>query len=153
MSRRPSTREIPGLATDYAAGATVDELAEKHGVNRVTIYDALHAEGVELRGHGSWADVLTKEFLERRAGEPVAAIAREVGCSDATVNEWLGRHGLLRLDPVTTRELRRLAKAGASNLEMAEALGCHQRTVRRWLVRAGLTEAAAAGRAKRARTG
>lgn len=129
---------IPGLAGDYAAGATVDELAARHGVNRVTIYDALKAEEVELRGHGSWGDILTREFLERRQDQPVAAIAREVGCSDATVRGWLGRHGLVRLDPSTTRKLKQMSKAGRSNAEMAEVLGCHPRTIRRWLVLAGL---------------
>jgi transposase-like protein len=149
VSRRPSTWTVPELAEDYATGATVDELAEKHGVERTTVYDALKAQGVPLRGHESWADVLTRDFLERRQGETISAIAREVGCSNSTVREWLGRHGMARLDPSTTKELRRLAKVGATHQEMAEALGCHPRTARRWIVRAGLVEVAAQGRARR----
>ena len=50
--RQLRTDELAAMIADYLGGATLSELAAKHGYNRVGISGALKRAGVPLRRHG-----------------------------------------------------------------------------------------------------
>ena len=87
----------------YEAGAGADRIARELRIGVRTVYADLERAGVERRGRrqkggtASFADVFTEEFLtaeyvtKRRT---VQELAREVGCSESTVLNWLRRYGI-----------------------------------------------------------
>lgn len=90
---------IPGR---YRAGESAEHIAHDLGISVTTVFDLLGREGVTLRGKTSshvrsYRDVLTPSFLREQYVEGRRGtwdIAIEVGCSEATVRNWLRRHGL-----------------------------------------------------------
>jgi DNA-directed RNA polymerase specialized sigma24 family protein len=50
--RRLSCEQVTALVAGYQAGATVYELAERFDINRKTVSEHLHRQGVEIRRHG-----------------------------------------------------------------------------------------------------
>lgn len=126
-------------------GATVDVIAAEMRRDRRAIYDALHRDGIALRGRHdlrSWGDVLTVDYLSwcRSQGWSDYRIGVEVGCDGATVAEWLAVHGLSdRFSRSERARARRVYEAGATIPEVAERFGVGRRTARRLLLEAGVT--------------
>lgn len=141
------------ISARYEAGESAERIAHDVGVSVTAVFDVLHREGVELRGKAgphvrSYADVLTlaylrDQYVEARRGS--WEIASEIGCSEATVRNWLRRHGL-PVRPMKDRrrayafpdELLDAVAAGNVGLEAAAAeVGCSRTEFGRALARSG----------------
>lgn len=125
--------------------ATVDEIAAEFDRDRRAIYDALHREGIPLRGRHdqqSWSEVLTADYLAwcMSRGWSDYRIAAEVGASSPTVTEWRARHGLG--DSFTTEQRKRAHQwytdEGCTIDEVARRAKIGKRSAKRLLLEAGV---------------
>lgn len=143
------------ISARYGVGESAEHIAHDLGISVTTVFVVLHRDGVVLRGkygphRQSYADVLTADFLRTRYLEAEMGtweIAAEVGCSEATVRNWLRRHGI-RVRPTSTRrrayefpaDLLDEVREGRLTVEAAAVLvGCSRTELARALRRTGRT--------------
>ncbi|MER6830866.1 helix-turn-helix domain-containing protein [Streptosporangium sp. NPDC000563] len=139
-SRRPTMNEETARAVvdAYTAGHSIRATAEKLGIGRALVYDALKAAGVTFRPPSRHPVVTAEEkarmVVARKAGQPIARIAEKTGRSRHTVKRALSKTPPPR--PIDL-EAARLYEQGLSLTQIAE--------------RAGITGVAIHGRLVRAR--
>ena len=125
------------LAAEYAAGATLAQLAAKHHAAQETIRARIRAAGTTLRGPSDRterAKVTTGRILElHEQGLSAKDIAAEVGLSDVTVGNRLRDAGIVvgRGHTAIFDEERgvALAREGATAYAIAKTLGTNRRAV------------------------
>lgn len=119
----------------------VERIAEQAGLTTAGLYRRLQAMGVSGERATSWGGVLTREYLEQALedGVPLRVLARQVGCSTASVYEWLRKHGLYASsDARDLARVRKMYERGASIQQVASRLNVHRRTATRMLHEAGV---------------
>jgi len=126
--------DVEAMAADYRAGATIAEVAERHGLSYATAHRRLHAAGVAIRpggaqpgrpgGRGPARVDVAAAAADYRAGASIAAIADRQG-----VSYWAVR--------------RRLRAAGVALRPPGRVVGPAARAVLAALVRLGEASPAA----------
>jgi transposase-like protein len=115
--RRIGVTKRQALVSDYQAGATINQVADRHGVARGTVMQALRVEGVEARRFRFDDETIQTVIDLRRQGLSLRTIAEQLG---------VDRHAL-------SRNLKRLGHAdqaahrqAASDQQLAEAVRLYQ---------------------------
>ena len=93
--------QVAVLVAEYAEGATLAELARRHGGSGVAVGNALKRAGVEIRPHGHEPKFWTPERLdwlrkEYEAGRSQSDIAEELKYSQTAIARRLRDMGILR---------------------------------------------------------
>ncbi|MEU8379002.1 hypothetical protein [Streptosporangium sp. NPDC048865] len=141
-SRRPTLNEETARAVvaTYEAGHSVRATAEKLGLGRAPVYDALKAAGVTFRRPCRHPVVTAEEKAQMvaadQAGKSVATIVKQTGRSRSAVKRALGRTSPPR--PVDL-EAARLYQEGLSLTQVAERTGVTGVAVHGRLTRAGVS--------------
>jgi transcriptional regulator of acetoin/glycerol metabolism len=97
--------DVPeGLVRDlYRDGLSIDEIAARTGLHRITVWKRLRRAGVPMRPRGNSGAVAIGELARRiEAGERVPDVAADLGITEHAVYIRMRRHGLpvgLRPDP------------------------------------------------------
>ena len=152
--RYRKVKEENDIAGRYRGGESAEDIAHDLGVSVTLVFEELKRLKVALRGRvepwvASYEDVLTEEYLRRTYVEERRGtweIAAEVGCSEATVRNWVRRY---QIAPRPSSERRRAYKyppellqrvaSGDLTVEAAsEQVGCSRTELSRALRRAGL---------------
>lgn len=94
VQRRLTAAEVAGLAEQYRAGQTMNELARAHGVHRRTVAHCLRKQGVSLRQLGLPSDYLDQAAALYGAGWSLARIGDKYGTTDMTVRRALAKYGI-----------------------------------------------------------
>ena len=81
--------EIDSLVGDYLAGATVQELAEKYGIHRATVFAHLRHRNTPRRVPGLDVDERAEVVRLFRGGVSMRAIARRLGVGRQAVRAAL----------------------------------------------------------------
>ena len=95
--RRLLVGEEAALADAYAAGATVEELAERHGCSVTTIREVLQRHGVTLRARGprnplaGQQDEVARNYV---AGATVRELVERYGANQRTIRKALADAGV-----------------------------------------------------------
>lgn len=85
------------LASAYAAGATVQELAARFGCSVTTVREVLGGEGVELRARGPRSPLDGREAelaAAYVAGATVRDLAERFGANQRTIRKVLAEQGV-----------------------------------------------------------
>ena len=101
VSRLLAGREAE-LVAAYAGGATVEELAERHGCSTTTVREVLAGEGVELRARGPRSPLEGREeqvAAAYEAGATVRELVDRFGANQRTVRKVLAAHGVTMRPP------------------------------------------------------
>jgi DNA-binding CsgD family transcriptional regulator len=85
--RRLGPEHVSALVAQYQAGATVYELAERFKINRKTVSEHLHRQGVEMRRMGLETQQVDEAVRLYEQGRSLAWIAQHHRVSAGTV--WL----------------------------------------------------------------
>ena len=88
--------EIDRLVGDYLAGATVQELAEKYGIHRATVFAHLRRRNTPRRVPGLDVDERAEVVRFFRGGVSMRAIARRLGAGRNAVRRVLVEAGAIR---------------------------------------------------------
>ena len=86
-ARRLAPERVAALVAGYRQGATVYELAKCYKINRRTVSEHLHRQGVKMRRQGLAEQQVAEASRLYRQGWPLARIARHCGVNTGTV--WL----------------------------------------------------------------
>ena len=97
--------KVEALAAEYRAGASLNELASRHGGSAVVVRNALRRHGVWLRDKGKHQKYWTPERIawlreQYEAGRSKSDIARELGLAQRTVRLRLRELGIAPPAPV-----------------------------------------------------
>lgn len=101
MSRLLAGRETE-LAAAYRSGATVEELAARHGCSVTTVRDVLEAQGVERRARGPRSPLDGREAevaAAYEAGGTVRELVDRFGANQRTVRKVLAEQGVTMRPP------------------------------------------------------
>jgi DNA-binding Lrp family transcriptional regulator len=124
-----STSRVVSL---YRRGRTIRDIAAETGLSKGTVWNRLVAAGEPRRMKGfPGADLgaIKRRYL---AGEPVAAIATDLGMSESAIQTRLRRHGIparsdsaAALRAAALEAIRAIDRGcpGAARAVLAEALG------------------------------
>jgi DNA-directed RNA polymerase specialized sigma24 family protein len=85
--RRLGREQVAELVEGYRLGATVYELAERFEINRKTVSEHLHRQGVSMRRQGLSDHQSAEAAKLYGQGWPLARVARFYGVNTGTV--WL----------------------------------------------------------------
>ena len=74
-----SAAEIDRLVADYLSGTRIDQLAERYGVHRATVFAHLRRRNVPRRPVGLDEDEAADAVRLYRSGMSIRAVARQIG--------------------------------------------------------------------------
>jgi len=100
--RRLLVSQEAEVVASYTGGATVEELAERHGCSVTTVRDVLAAEGVELRSRGPRSPLDGREAELAAAyegGATVRELAERFGANQRTIRKVLAGEGVVMRPP------------------------------------------------------
>ena len=103
--RRLLVGDEAALVGAYEAGATVEELAERHGCSVTTVRAVLAGEGVELRSRGPRSPLEGREAevaAAYEAGGTVRELAERFGANQRTIRKVLATSGVAMRRPGRT---------------------------------------------------
>lgn len=103
--RRLLVGDEAALVAAYEAGATVEELAERHGCSVTTVRAVLAGEGVELRARGPRSPLEGREAevaAAYEAGGTVRELAERFGANQRTIRKVLASAGVVMRRPGRT---------------------------------------------------
>jgi len=143
----PTKEELESIY--WKEGKTTYEIAERFGVNNVTIYNWLKKYEIEIKSRLP-ADFVkpTKEELEKKYwndGKSTCDIAKEIGVSQNTIGRWFNEYGIKirnnsesKLSPgavkPTKEEMEKMyVKEKMSTVEIGKRLGFNASTISNWL--------------------
>jgi transposase-like protein len=92
--RQLRSYELDELEVAYQAGATVYQLAERFGINRVTVGKHLRRRGVDTTPPGLHPDSVPRAAELYRQGWSLARIGQEFGTTASTVRSRLIETGV-----------------------------------------------------------
>ena len=98
--RRPHRRERlrtrrGRVVGDYVAGAGIQELADRYGIHRATVFSHLRRRNVPSRRPGLGIDEKAEAVRLARAGVSMRAIGRRMGVDRKAVRAALVESGLI----------------------------------------------------------
>lgn len=103
QNRRFKPEQVEIIASEYRAGASLAELARRHGGSTQVVAKALARAGVDRRAKGTrkfWTDELVAWMREQHeAGRSQSSIAQEIGLSQSAVGRRLRDLGILLSSP------------------------------------------------------
>ena len=85
-----SEAEIDWLVGDYLSGIRIDQLAERYGVHRATVFVHLRRRNVPRRPAGLDEVEAADAVRLYRCGMSIRAVARQIGADRKTVRAALG---------------------------------------------------------------
>ncbi|WP_133903149.1 helix-turn-helix domain-containing protein [Actinophytocola oryzae] len=88
-ARQLKPAEIDKLVDTYQAGATVFQLAEQFGINRITVGRHLKTRGIDTRLPAITEDELEQVISHYRDGRSITTIAKQYGVSNNAVRDRL----------------------------------------------------------------
>jgi DNA-directed RNA polymerase specialized sigma24 family protein len=94
VQRRLTAEQAQQLATEYEAGASIQELAARWGIHRTTVAAQLRQTGVQLRSRGVPADRRAEVVRLYNHGWSCQRLAERYGCNATTVWKVLQRAGV-----------------------------------------------------------
>jgi transposase-like protein len=100
--RRLLVGSEPELVAAYRGGATVEELAERHGCSVTTVRTVLEGEGVALRARGPRSPLEGREAELAAAydsGATVRDLADRFGANQRTIRKALADRGVTMRPP------------------------------------------------------
>jgi hypothetical protein len=109
--RRPRRRRLPGTArrldgeqvqaliASYRAGATVYQLGEQFGIDRRTVSQILHREGIPMRRRGLAPEQVDEAVQLYEDGWSLARIGGRYGADPTTVLARLRERSIRTRDP------------------------------------------------------
>jgi Mor family transcriptional regulator len=100
--RRLLVGQEPELVEAYEAGATVEELAERHGCSVTTVRAVLEEQGVTLRPRGPRSPLEGREAslaADYEAGATIRELASRYGANQRTIRKVLSECGVTMRPP------------------------------------------------------
>jgi DNA invertase Pin-like site-specific DNA recombinase len=95
VQTRLAAAQVEQLVAEYQAGTTTRELAERYGINRVTVFEHLKRAGVPRRRPRKLRLVeIAKVVRLYVEGQSVEAVAQELRVGATTVRRVLQREGV-----------------------------------------------------------
>lgn len=86
--------ELAAIVSEYQAGATVYEVAERHALNRNSMASVLKRNGVQLRGQGLAGEQIDQAAHLYAAGQSLARIGERFHVDAQTVRRRLIERGV-----------------------------------------------------------
>ncbi|MEV6444782.1 hypothetical protein [Amycolatopsis sp. NPDC051716] len=93
-ARQLGTAQVEQLIADYRAGATVYELGDRFGVERRTVSNILHRQGVPMRRRGLSPDQVDDAIHLYKLGWSLARVGDHLGVNHTTVLNKLRECGI-----------------------------------------------------------
>jgi lambda repressor-like predicted transcriptional regulator len=97
--RRLEPPEVARLVADYKAGASMKELAKRHGIHRTTVAHWLYENAVELRRQGIAEDQVGEVTQLYAEGWSLARLGERYECDAETVRSVLRGAGVVLRRP------------------------------------------------------
>ncbi|MGF6883766.1 hypothetical protein ABIA39_008349 [Nocardia sp. GAS34] len=93
-ARQLDTAEIAELIAGYEGGATVYQLGVHFGIERRTVSQILHRQGVSMRRRGLSPEQIDEAFHLYELGWSLARVGRHLGVEHSTVLAKLRERGI-----------------------------------------------------------